>query len=459
MALLDRAAEVGLLTPHGGGYYDIHPALPWFFRQLYAQYYPATDEANTSDIQTSLPSPAAAGEGPGVRALRAYVAAIGALGDYYHNQYEDGNRGVIGVLRAEEANLLHARRLALAQGWYGGVTSAMQGLRQLYGYNGRRAEWRALVDEIVPYFVDRANDGPLAGREEEWGLVNQYQVRLLQEDRQWAEAARLQGLRVDFARQRAEPLLQLLPEQLDAGQRHTLRSLGVAIHELAQIQREQGDPACVQAYEEDYQLCLRLGDHPGAAIDAFNLGNAYLFLPTLLDLAQAERWYRRALELYAEHDRLYRAGALGQIGFVAYERFMEARQAGQASEVLNEYWQAALKGYQEALQMFPSDAVNELAITHNQLGNIYDEIPAYLEQAVAHYREAIRYHEQAGNPYAAAQTRENVAIAYANARRLADGLLFAQAALRGYQQFGPAAAGEAAQAQRTIAWIEGMMRG
>ena len=32
IALLDRAAEIGLLTAHGGGYYAIHPALPWYFR-------------------------------------------------------------------------------------------------------------------------------------------------------------------------------------------------------------------------------------------------------------------------------------------------------------------------------------------------------------------------------------------------------------------------------------------
>ena len=35
IALLDRAAEVGLLAALGGGYYRIHPALPWFFRRLY----------------------------------------------------------------------------------------------------------------------------------------------------------------------------------------------------------------------------------------------------------------------------------------------------------------------------------------------------------------------------------------------------------------------------------------
>ena len=39
IALLDRAAEVGLLTAQGHGYYAIHPALPWFFRGLFVQYY------------------------------------------------------------------------------------------------------------------------------------------------------------------------------------------------------------------------------------------------------------------------------------------------------------------------------------------------------------------------------------------------------------------------------------
>lgn len=43
IALLDRAAEVGLLTAHGNSYYSIHPALPWYFKALFEQYYP--DEA------------------------------------------------------------------------------------------------------------------------------------------------------------------------------------------------------------------------------------------------------------------------------------------------------------------------------------------------------------------------------------------------------------------------------
>ena len=35
IAILDKAADIGLLTSHGGGYYTIHPALPWFFRSLF----------------------------------------------------------------------------------------------------------------------------------------------------------------------------------------------------------------------------------------------------------------------------------------------------------------------------------------------------------------------------------------------------------------------------------------
>jgi hypothetical protein len=42
IAVLGRAAEVGLLTALGGGYYTIHPALPWFFKRHFDEYYLAT---------------------------------------------------------------------------------------------------------------------------------------------------------------------------------------------------------------------------------------------------------------------------------------------------------------------------------------------------------------------------------------------------------------------------------
>jgi tetratricopeptide (TPR) repeat protein len=211
----------------------------------------------------------------------------------------------------------------------------------------------------------------------------------------------------------------------------------------------------VDSYQEDYELALKLDDKPGAAVTAFNLGHVYMgdFVPALRDLAQAEQWYRRSLELTHENDRLGRGKTQGSLGLVARERFKEARQAGEPEAVLAEHLNAALQAYQQALQMFPPDAVNELATTHNQLGNIYNEA-GQTEQAVAHYREAIRYFEQAGNLYGAAITRENVALAYADAGRFEDALLFARAALANFEQFGPAAADRVERARGLIAQIE-----
>ncbi len=65
--LLERAKDTGLLTHLGATWFTIHPALPWFLRQLFARHY---------DGQ--------AGHSTSLAALRAWVEAVGALGDYYH---------------------------------------------------------------------------------------------------------------------------------------------------------------------------------------------------------------------------------------------------------------------------------------------------------------------------------------------------------------------------------------
>ncbi len=131
--LLDRAAEIGLLISHGGGYYGVHPALPWYFRDLFARHF-AGEKAQ--------------------RARRAFVEAMGELANYYHDQYEAGNRQVLHALMAEEDNLLAAWRLARQYGWWRRVISAMQGLRTLYEETGRGPAWRRLVEAVTPDFVD-----------------------------------------------------------------------------------------------------------------------------------------------------------------------------------------------------------------------------------------------------------------------------------------------------------------
>ncbi len=378
---------------------------------------------------------------------------MGELGNYYWHEYNQGNRDVIDLLTAEEANLLHARQLARTHGWWWRITSAMQGLRVLYGHTGRRAEWARLVNEMVPDFVDAATDRPLPGREEQWSLVTEYRVRLAEEARQWAEAERLQLAQVEWTRQRAAPALAAPPESLDASQRNAIRTLAVSLEQLGNIQREQSKPECAKSYEEAIPLCQRIGDRPAEAVAAFNLGHAYKDIPALRDLAQAERWYRRSLELRDERDHLGRSKCLIVLGNVAWERFREARVADKPEEELLRHLNAALQFYYQALELTPPNAVNDLAVAHNQLGNIYLGA-GDVDRALPHYREAIRYHETAGNLYAAAQTRFNVALALAGANRLADARAYADAALRNYETYGDRAAEMIQRTQGLIAAIE-----
>lgn len=454
IALLDRAAEVGLLTAHGGGYYSIHPALPWYFKSLFEQYYPSPQP---SPIGEGADAPLHLGEGPGVRANRAFVEAMGELGTYYHRQYEQGNRDVIAMLEREEDNLLHARRLARLHGWWPRVISTMQGLRQLYGHTGRRAEWQTLVAEIVPDFVDPATDGPAPGREEQWDLVIDYRVRLAMEARQWAEAERLQRARVEWNRRRAASTLAMPSDKLDNRQRTSITNLAASEGLLANLLRDQGKAECIASFEEQYNLNLHANNSTGAAIAAFNLGHAYRILPALRDLDQAERWYRRLLDLSDEHDSLGRGKAHYCLGHVALERFMDARTAKQPEADLLRHLNAAVGFYQQALTLLPPNAIDDLAVAHNQLGIIYRSADD-LDRALHHYRESIRYKEAAGNIYSAGETRCNVAIALANAGRLPDALLYAQAALRNFATYGDRAAEMIQRTQGLIAEIEGKMK-
>jgi tetratricopeptide (TPR) repeat protein len=409
--LLDRAAEVGLLTAHGGGYYSIHPALPWFFRKLF-------EDQDAEERE---------------RALWNYAEAFRSLGDFCLSEYERGNRDVIDVLRAEESNLLHARSVARRKGWWPQVVSTMQGLRELYGHSGRQVEWRRLVEEIVPEFVDSATNGPLPGREDHWGVVSDFRVRLLHESRQWAAAERLQKDSMDWRKQRTQN------DDPDG-----LGILSTSLHELGEIQREMGRPECVEAYREAFDLAQRIGERPTAAVVAFNLGNAYMDL--IRDLDEAERWYRRSLELTTEGDRLYRASSLGQLAAVAFERFREARNANQPEAELLQLLNKVLELYCQVLEMTPPDAVGQLAISQNNLGLAY-EAAGKLDRTLYHYREAIQLFGSVGDLYRAARTQYNVAIALLGERRLPDAREYALAALRNFQTYG---AGAQEMIQKTL---------
>ena len=332
----------------------------------------------------------------------------------------------------------------------------------LYDHTGRRAAWAALVAEIVPDFVDAATGGPRPGREAQWSLVTEYRVRLAREGRDWPAAERLQRTRVEWDRKNAAPWLAggggTPSAPTDAAGRNAVRTLAVSLEQLGHILREQGKPECAQAYEEAIPLYQLIGDRAAEAVAAFNLGHAYTDLPALRDLDAAERWYRRDLELEDPRDRKGRAKCTDQLGLVAYERFKEARAAEKPEEEQLRHLNEAARFYHQALDLLPPDAVDDLAVTHNQLGNIYDDA-GDLERALHHYNESIRYNETAGNFYCAGSTRFNVALALAQRGRFDEALLYARAALRNFESYAGRAAEDEQKTRGLIEGIEGARRG
>ncbi len=430
ITLLDRAAEVGLLTTHGNGYYSIHPALPWFFKSLFAEVY---------------------ADG-GTAALRAFVYAMSGLGDYYHRQYQEGNYQAIPVLGFEEANFLLVYRSARFHGWRTAVLGSLQALQQLYRHTGRRAEWKRLVEEVVPDFFDPESGKSLPGVEEGWNIVTGYRVAISREERQWSEAERLGALHLDWARQNAVHALAQPIEGLKGEEWNAIRTLAACLHELGQIRRELGRVECVAAYKESLELAERIGDRAGAAICALNLGNAFKNLPEVRDLDQAEYWYRRSLELTEERDRLGRCRCYAQLGAVARARFLAAQAAGQPDSILLGHLHLGIKLYHDVLDLLPSDAIDELAIAHNQLGMLY-RLAKESDRALFHLRRSIHLWERSGDEYRAAQTRFNAAVVFLDEGRQSDALEYAEAALRGYQGFGERAAEKIEETRRFIAKI------
>jgi tetratricopeptide (TPR) repeat protein len=439
-SLLERAKDTGLLTHLGATWFSIHPALPWFLRQLFVRHYDGQAGRSTSRA-----------------ALRAWVEAVGSLGGYYHQQFNEGNRSVIDLLELEEANFLHARHLARRNQWWSRVISCMQGLSSLYDYQGRTAEWARLVEEIrLDYCTD---DGqPISGREDEYSLVMEYRVRLAQlYERDLTKAAALQGKVVEFTRRQAASLLALPTDApLDDEQRYQLRKLAVSVFALGQVLWEQGDAECVQHYLEAISHARRIGDKQGEAIAEYNLGHAYKDLPAIRDLDAAEATYQRSMDLRNPNDALGRSKCIKQIGMVQHERFIDARQRKEPAEMLR-HAMAAESCYLEGMGLCPKDALTDLAPLHSQLGNLYQEV-GKLDSAREHYEQGAQYFEMAGNHFYAGQTRFNMAIMYIRATEseelssqqraiLLRARAYAEAALRDYQQYQGRAAVEEADTQ------------
>ncbi|HEY0781687.1 MAG TPA: tetratricopeptide repeat protein, partial [Thermoanaerobaculia bacterium] len=390
-------------------------------------------------------------------AARAYAEAEGRLAVAYQEAHLAGDRKIVDALRVEEPNLLQARRLALAHGWRVALLSSMHGLHCLYEQEGRRSEWKRLVEEIAPAFVDPHTDGPAPGAQEpQWDLVNRYRMDLAVHRLDFAEAERLLERSAAWNRGSAAPLLDRPVESLTGLERNAIRALAGRLHDLALVQSMTEKEECVPTFREALALSERMGDRGMAAVCAFNLGAAYAEVEALRDFDEAERWIRASLDWLVETDGLGRGRCNRHLGRIARQRFRAARLAGRPPEELLVHLREAARLSQRALELLPLDAVVDLGEAHHELGDILSDA-GEADQALSHYRQAIQYSEQSGRGVNTGLACYNIAVSLHDAGRQADALEYAEAALRCFESAGAIAAKYTENARRTIALLSASM--
>ena len=390
-ALLDRAAEVGLLTPltdHASritGYYTIHPALPWYLRQLFARHYDGQAGRSTAEA-----------------ALRAWVEAMGELGNYYHrpiHRRQPGRHRAAGAgggqpaarpPRRPPARLVGPRHLRHA-----GPAHPLR----VPGPHGRMGP--AGGGDRRPTTARRTTAPSPAGKTATaWSWS--YRVDLAQDhDRDLPAAAALQAKLVAWDRQQAAPALALpAAAPLDADQRHRIRTLGVsACAALGHILMEQGSPDCVAAYEEAIRLLSahrrhrRRSHHPLQPRPRLHetCPPSATWTPPKPPTGAAWSCTTRTMRWAAP-------GASNKSAWSITSASTKPASAASRTPSSLQHAQAAEQHYHQALALCPPSAVADLGPMHNQLGNLYDDV-GQIEPAREHYERAVQYFEQTGNRY------------------------------------------------------------
>jgi tetratricopeptide (TPR) repeat protein len=372
---------------------------------------------------------------------------------YNESQYDERRAQVVRLLSAEEANFQRARDLSCTYALWQSLLGSVRGLITLYEYKGQSTKLTTLINDTVPYFSDPATDGPLIGREEQWSTFNAYRVRLAVKAQEWTVAERLQAAAVAWYRDQLVSAEMLSEEALRGRQRTLVLELASSLNTLGDLLLAQRQADCIAHYREANQLFQGLGERRSEASVAYNLSRAFLEIPEVRDPDQAQLWCRRSLELQDEEDKLGRARTLTQLGYIAYERFHQARDSGAVvSSTSPDLWEAR-DVLEKALELLPSDKGYQSSVIHNELGMIYSEAED-LSKALMHYRESVRFAEVIGDRRGAGIARSNAAIALYREGRLEDALSYAESALHDYEMDSKSSPEDIGQTRELIAWIQ-----
>jgi tetratricopeptide (TPR) repeat protein len=435
IAMLERAAEVGLLTATiPGKHYAIHPAVPWYFKKLFDSYY--TDR---------------------VAVDQRFVDTMASVGRYLVNTYTGGERGVLYDLSMNEQNMLHALRLARGHSWWRPVLSLLRTIKSLYTDSGRNVEYVRVLENAARDFVDPVSDDPLPGMEEWWFEITLMRASEVRSSKGGAQKAQQMYTRlIAYARKDAEKALADPTAELDSEGRMALSALAAVLQNYGISQWLDGNPACVKSLEESLSLSERLGEADDREGTLMQLAHAYVDFPSIRDFAKAEHFYRKILELATKRgDPVGRAHAMHEIGQVMYRRFLDEFHAEEprmdrVGDLLNE----ASKYAHEALHILPPTHPLGSHV-HHLLGNLYDDA-GQPSVAITHYVTSIKIAENCDDLGGASKGRREVARAYLKMGQFENALAYAVAAMKDLETRtgGSVAAGDLAAAQSLVEMIQ-----
>jgi tetratricopeptide (TPR) repeat protein len=266
VAVLDQAAEIGLLRRTGENYYEVHPALPWFLHDLLMEALP--------DQQAWL--------------QRAYGRVYGAYAGYLAHSFHTNAHPVMSLLAAEEQNLLQALICSYDHQQWKAIEGVLDGLRVLFTLRSRWHEWERLVTDAETRVTEN-QDQALQERE-------QLLRALLDYRRQIAHYRR------DFASEK-----EILQDMLTYDRQSGLGTSDSVLHYLGRLAEEerQWDEA-ERYYYESLALAEQEDNEVGQASNLFYLGQLarkqherdtaeQFYHHSLMHADQAHDEYRRAL--------------------------------------------------------------------------------------------------------------------------------------------------------------------
>jgi tetratricopeptide (TPR) repeat protein len=413
--LLMRASEVGLLDRLGPRVFGIHPAVPWFLRELFDQHHSATHGA----------------------AIHAFEGAMAHRAAFFRMEFERGNVEIIPYLGLEEQNLHRALSSAISNRRFEFAVMLMVGLQSLYRYRGRPLEWQRLVQDLLDVVVDKTTNQPVPDFEEYWPKALSWTGKIAMEQGHFTEAHAALSQALELLRTRVAPFLEKPPADLSQQERSAISIYDSALHDFGTLQLEAHQPEAAATLEKSYEVSLALGDTNGAAISAFHLGHVYMDIVEIRDLTRSEEWYRKSLELN-DDNVLRKASRHMELGQVNYARFVEMLKHNPNPDhaEMTRLLRSAAEYTHQALDMLPDDASEQRSQVLALLGNIYDDA-SETDRAVFFYQEAIRLSDGRNDVSQSSRLRREVARALMKVGRLQDALEYATEALRQSKMLGP----------------------